>query len=531
MVMATVEKTNNARLSFALCACIIISPTSLAGEWTFVPSLGLTETLSDNVELTRLNQKSSLVSQVIVGINTTFISKKAQLSFSGTETLAAYSHNSELNDDFQEMQLNGLLSLWSDGPQVIFSSGISNISQNDSDNSLADLVSGDTIQQIVHSAGLQYNITNSNHKLASSVLYNITESEDNIGESQGYSASINSENGNAARLLFWNINGSFSHQENNNNTGENYTIESKVGVLTPVKINPFIRFYNEGITGNISATPPNTIPSWGPGIQWLATKHLIIDLSYNYVQDDENKSDDYIAASLDWQPSERTSLKAGYSQRFFGNSYNFDFQHKTKRLNNSITYDESIETFDRNSYVDDTSSNFWCLEPISSSVSANDCFPSSQPPSDTSGYSLIPINSLTPVENNEFTINKRLTWVSTLSLARTKFAFTASTREREALNTNIVDEYIDVDFTITRRTSPKSNLSFSTSYSENLFDKSNPDGSQQKDIYKILSSTYSRDLASSLSAFFSLRYLDRESSREDRTYTEARVSLNITKEF
>ncbi len=533
-VMATVEKINKINIVKALTLFILFisTPSSLAGEWTFVPSLGLTETFTDNVELTRRSQQSSLVSQLILGIDTEFKSKKLLFSFSGTETLAAFSHDSELNDDFQTMQANALFMLWKQGPQLIIDSNITNVSKNDTDNSLADLVSGDTIQQISHNAGFQYNTTNSDYTITSSLIYNLVETEDNIGESQGYTAIFGSKNGSAARQVFWQIDGQFIYLENNTFTGENYAIESKVGIITSYKLNPFIHFYNEEIKGTVAGTNPNSIPAWGPGIRYLAAKHFLIDLSYNYVQDDTNASDDYIAASIDWQPSQRTSLKAGYSKRFFGDSYDLDFTHRTRRLTNNVSYHETIEVFDRNSFQENDLGSYWC--PIAdgqTSVTHEDCFASSIPLADGTNFGVVDLPSLTLIENNEFSLNKRLNLLSILALSRTTFTFDLSGWERTSLSTEIVDEYLSASFDITRRTSKKSDIGLSISYNENTFDKDNSNIVRQKDIYKTISTTYNRELASSLNAFITLQYLDRNSTREDRIYTEARASINITKDF
>ncbi|HBY85023.1 MAG TPA: TIGR03016 family PEP-CTERM system-associated outer membrane protein [Colwellia sp.] len=529
MDMAMAEKISRFQLKLPVFSIIglFLSANSLAGEWQFNPNLGLTETYTNNVELNRLNKQSSLVSQFIIGADANYSSRKLQFSFAGTETLAAYSHDSELNDDYQTLQANTSYSLWQDKLQVIASSSITNISQNDSDNSLADLVSGDTIQQRNHSAGFQFNTANSDYSLFSSILYNLVETEDNIGESNGYTAIINSDNGNAARYVFWQIDGSFTNQENNNFTSENYQLETKIGAITPYKLNPFIRVYNERVTGNLAGSNPDAIPSWGPGVRYQAAKHLIIDVSYNYIRDDSTASDNYISADIDWQPSARTSLKAGYSKRFFGDSYELDFSHRTRRLTNSISYHETIEVFDRNNFRQ-VNNNIWC--PISAS-GIEDCLPLGETPSDTTGFISVPVSSLEPVEDNEFSLNKRLAWISTLALARTTFILNLSNRDRESLSTGIIDNYLDGRFTVTRRMSARSNFTIYVNYSKNVFDKERPDGPRQEDIYKTLSTTYNRSLASSLNAFITLQYLDRESNIERYTYTEARASINLTKDF
>lgn len=529
MDMAMAERTSKPqlKLSALATACLLFSASSLAGEWQFNPNLGLTETYTDNVNLTQVDTQSSLVSQFIIGANANFSSRKLQFSFTATETLVGYGHNSELNDDYQTLQANGSYSLWQDKLLVVASSSIANVSQSDSDNSLADLVSGDTVQQLNHSAGLQYNSANSDYSLSSSLMYNIANTEDAIGESNGHTALISSENGNAARYVFWQVDGSLSNKKNNGFTSENYQIETKVGAITPYKVNPFIRFYDESVTGNLPAGNRDSVPSWGPGLRYQAAKHFVIDISYNYVDDDNQASDDYVAANIDWQPSARTSLKAGYSKRFFGDSYEFDFSHRTRRLTNTLSYHETIEVFDRNNFQE-ISGIIWCPN---NAASINDCLPLDDKPADTSDYTNIPVTTLELVENNEFSLNKRLSWTSQLALARTTFTFDLSNRERESLSSGIIDDYFDARFSVNRRMSPKSNTTVYVSYRKNVLDKDSPDGPRQEDTYKTLSATYNKSLASSLNTFLTLQYLKRESNVERYTYNEARASINLTKDF
>jgi len=529
MDMAMAEKISNRKLEyyFLAIAGLFLSTSSIAGEWNFDPNLGLTETYTNNIELSQINKKSSLVSQFILGMDVSFSSRKLQFSFTGTETIAAYSHDSELNDDYQTLLASTSYSLWADNLKAIANSSITNVSKNNTGNSLADLITADTVQQQDHSAGLQFNSANSDYSLYSSLIYSITNTEDNIGESEGYSALINSENGNAARDIFWQVDGSFSNRENGGFTSENYHIETKLGVITPYKLNPFVRLYNERVTGTLAGSNPDAIPSWGPGIRYQIAKHFLIDLSYNYISDNNQASDDYIAADIDWQPSARTSLEAGYSKRFFGDSYKLDFTHKTRRLTNNISYHESIEVFDRNNYQE-TNGELWCPN---DATDINNCLPLGQVPDNTDNYQIIPVSTIELVADNEFSLNKRLSWQSELALARTTFILDLSNRERKSLSTGIIDDYLDARFSVTRRINPRSDITVYINYSKNVFDKDRPEGPQQEDTYKTFSTTYNKSLASSLNAFFTLQYLDRQSNFERYTYTEARASINLTKDF
>ncbi|MEI6893682.1 MAG: TIGR03016 family PEP-CTERM system-associated outer membrane protein [Colwellia sp.] len=524
-----VEKINKPRLyikSFSL-AYLLSSVSALAGEWHIDPNLGLTETYTDNVELSPLETQSSLVRQFILGVDANFSSKKLYFSFAGTETLVGFSHNSELNDDYQTLQANALYDIWGNKLQVIANSSITNVSTSDADNGLADLVNGDTVQQLNHSAGLQYSSTTSDYSVSSSLLYSMIKTEDNIGESNGYTAQITSKNGSAARYAFWDIDGNHTNRKNKGFTSETYQIETKVGAITPYKVNPFIRFYNEKITGNGASNNQEAIPSWGPGLRYQAAKHFIIDLSYNYIIDDTQASDDYIAANIDWQPSSRTSIEVSYSKRFFGDSYELDFSHRTKRFTNTVSYHETIDVFDRNNYQQ-TDNEVWCAN---NSTDVSNCLPVGEVPIDTSKYQILSVSSLELVEDNEFSLNKRLAWQSQLALARTTFFLNVSSHKRENLTTGVIDNYSDARFSIARRMSVRSDITIYIDYRESVFDKDNPKGPRQEDIYKTLSTTYNRSLASSLNAFLTLQYIDRQSNIDRYTYNEARASINLTKGF
>jgi uncharacterized protein (PEP-CTERM system associated) len=106
MGMVTAEKTSNTQLSsyYLAIASALFSVNTFAGEWQFEPSLGLTETLTNNIELNQVNQESSLVSQFIIGADASYSSKKFNFDFTGSETLVDYNHDSELNDDYQTLK-------------------------------------------------------------------------------------------------------------------------------------------------------------------------------------------------------------------------------------------------------------------------------------------------------------------------------------------------------------------------------------------------------------------------------------------
>lgn len=532
MDMTKTNKIITSNSIIALIICFSFSMPTYSEGWQFTPSIAIEETFTDNVELTIDDPTSSLVSQAIVGLNTTYQSRLSNFSFYGQNSSAFYSHDSSLNDNFITAALSGESELLIDGLDFIINASIANISRNEASNSLADLVNGDTIQAETYSTGFKYNIANSYYKLGSSVIYSVNEYEDGIGNSEGTSISINSTNGNNSRTVFWDIVGSFSKRDqdylNELRTSEQFIVDTKLGLITSYDLTPFIRYYNEDYTGTFTTQSQPTTSSWGPGFRWLASEHFIVDVSYNFVKDKET-SDDYIAASIQWEPSERTSIAAGYSQRFFGKSYNLNIQHRTKRLSNSISYNESLEVFTRDYYESIDQGLFWCPTNIVVDNSSQ-CFDQSEQPNDGE-YQLINLTSLEPVESDEFSLNKAFSWTTSLQLARTSFSFNSFATRREGLETQVIDDTLGTSFTIGRKISARSELTFVAKYDYKVFDKDNPEGSRQEDHYRTLSASYTKKLASSLSTHFTIQHVNRDSNIDVYSYDEVRAIINLKKDF
>ena len=534
MAMATVRNIHNFRTANVLTVIswLAISTPAIAGEWRFVPHVGIEETYTDNVELTTVDTVSSLVSQAIIDLNAEYYSHLASFSLSGKNNNLFFSHDSDINDSYLTLDAQGQLRLGTSGVELIASAKVDNTNRNSANNGLADLVSGDTVQSESYSTGLRYTIDNSDFSLNSSLTYNIQQFEDGIGEYNGISAAINARNNNNARLTFWQLTSSFSTRDQDyageTRTADQYNIEAKLGLVTSLNLNPFIRFYDEDFSGDLPNQNQQTTASWGPGVRWLISDHLTIDFSYNIV-DDDTVSEDYVATSIQWEPSARTSLFASYSKRFFGDSYNLNLQHQTKRLINTITYNESLQVFDRNNFEQINVGFFWCPQNIDPSNTLQ-CFAQAEQPA-SGDFRLVNFSYLEPVEGNEFSLNKSLSWASTLQLARTSFSFNTSATRLERIESQIINDTLGISFAIKRKISGKSSLTFSTKYDYRIFDKNNPEGSRQEDYYRTISATYTKDLASSLSSTFTIQHINRDSNLEQYTYNEARVIINVTKEF
>lgn len=536
-VMAMAQKI---KLS-AIFLTLIYSNVAFAGEWQFKPSILIDETYTDNVGLVTNNEESSLVSQAGLNIESTYKARNAILNFSSKSTYALYSHNHELDNDFHTVASDFRLQLWPNGIILVGAANISNQSKNGSRNALADIVSADTVQVGTYRGGIEYNINNSVFIVNSALGYNQTKSEDDIGDSEGVIANINSTNGKGARDFFWDLEHSYQELKNNSQEGKLSESEAKFGLITDYKINPFIRYYNEDNSGNIT-NPNRTIESssYGLGLRWLISPRLYLDTSYNKpignkLDLDGNAQKEYINAEITWQPSSRTRLEASFSERFYGDSYGLNFTHRNRRLTNTVSYIEDIQTLTRNNFSANIIGYYFC--PSSSISSTEDCiledgtniFPDNPSDPDNPGYQIFPIQDFILVEDNVFSLNKTLTWNSTLALARTTITLNVNRQKRDNLETRIKDETSAASLNFKRDISSRSNLSLDLSYTETNLQIDTE--LERIDRYRRYQIAYQKSLNSALLVNLAISYLDRNSNSSILNYQEGRISAKITKGF
>lgn len=507
-----------------------VSGLSYAGEWQTQPSISVNETYSDNVELTRTEQESSYVSQVSAQIDSQFTARLAELNLNAAATYATYSHNHDLDDSFRTLTADGRLYLWADGLALTGNANIVNQTRNEANNSLADLVSADTVEVRNFQTGLAYGIDNLNYSLDASVNFARQSSEDNIGDNNQVETLLISRSKASLDHLFWQINARYTDQESDLLSGRNHIVDAIAGVKTPYKVNPFIRVYNEKFSGDVSRPERSSGDAIGIGFNSLLSSHLALNASYNFASDDN--SDDYVAANIEWEPSARTSVNARYSKRFFGDSYRLNLSHRTKRLTNTITYDESLRAFDRNSFRRVLVGNFLCPENFNPTTSSfAECFQQQAGPVSPQTGAIVQLFEQQLVEGTEFSLNKELNWQSQLSLARTTLSLAINHNRRESLTTNIRDNRFDATFSVDRTISGKSSATLSYNFNHTQLDKDQLLSVGQDDYYRTVSLSYNRRLARTLNSVFTLQMVDRNSSEQLRTYDETRAIITLTKDF
>jgi hypothetical protein len=532
------QKTKLSAVYFAL---LCSTNYAFTGDWKFDPSTNIDGTYSDNVGLTASNEQFSLVTQTGLIIDATYKAQQAEFNFSSQSINALYSHDHDLDTDYHTLASDLRLQLWPNGITLFGGLNISNQSRNNSRNALADIVSGDIVQVETYHGGLEYNIKSGAFNIESSIGYRQTNSEDNIGNREGFVAQLMSTNGTGARHAFWEIDHNYQELKNNQQQGTQSQSEVKIGLISHFNVNPFIRYYDEDNSGDLNNSNRSIESnSYGLGLRWRISPRLGLDVSYNKpignkldINGDEQK--EYVNASIQWQPSPRTKLSANLSERFYGNSYGFDFAHRNRRLTNSISYVENVQTFTRNNFVANIVGFYFC--PSNTVTSIDECilndgatiFPDNPDDPDNPGFQILTIQDFILVEDNVFSLNKTLSWSSVLALPRTTINFTANKQNRENLNSFIEDEQSATSLNVKRKVSGSSSVSVNLSYRETNFQIDNE--LERIDRYRLYKLSYEKSLNSKLSFDLALSYLNRNSENTLFNYKEGRVSAKITKGF
>jgi uncharacterized protein (PEP-CTERM system associated) len=530
MVIMAMDMLN--KLNVALILLLSLLSVSHAGEWEFSPNVSLDETYSDNVELDSTNEISSLVTQSVIGIDSKYKSKKVAFNFKSSSRYVLYSHDHNSDGDYHTFSSDAKIALWPNGLIFNAQASLQNQPKNSSNNALADIISADTVRVSTYRTGLAYKTSNRDFSLNSQINYSTTEAEDDIGERDGINFTFNSRNGTAAKNIFWDFTSRYRKQENNNDSDAiQKNTELKLGWITGYKFLPFIRYYNEDNSGSISGGRDIKSSSYGLGLRWFASQRLYIDLSYNDPIDDKSPSlsgsqlDPYLDFSINWQPTVRTQLQYNRTQRFFGNSTTLSISHRNKRLTNSISYTEQVETFTRQNIIfnlfcpdGDDSNTDLCLEDISD-------LPSPSP----INYTNINLDEPILIEDESYSLNKILAWTSILELPRTTFTFNINKRDTNFLSSNNLQDGGQVSLKVGRRISNNSSLSMQAQYTESSYNRS-PE-LDVSDIYRRYTVEYSKSLNNQLTLNLGLSNTDRTSQQDNFNYQENRVYLKVNKGF
>jgi uncharacterized protein (PEP-CTERM system associated) len=325
-------------LSLSAGLSALLTCSAWAAKWDIVPTLTLVETYTDNRSLTSGGSKQSdWVTQIVPGISIAATGDRLRFNVAYAPQFTYYSAGDQQKQVYQALSATGNAEL---AKKLLFVDAGATIAQYNIS------LRGPLTTSNVYTTGNRTTVNSSfispylrrdfgsDLKAEARFTYSVANSEDTSSLSNSVAERINLRltSGPAYKVLTWDL--AYSKETIDYDNGFNTDTEvitanarrlitPTVGLLAQVGH----EYYKTGVF-----VPASEGPLWSAG--------------------------------FDWTPSPRTHLAATAGQRFYGNTYFFDFRHRTRLTTWSAGYTENITTTRSEFFVPATTSTTGFLDTL-----------------------------------------------------------------------------------------------------------------------------------------------------------------------
>ncbi|MBC3765750.1 TIGR03016 family PEP-CTERM system-associated outer membrane protein [Neptunicella marina] len=259
--------------------------------------------------------------------------------------------------------------------------------------------------------------------------------------------------------------------------------------------------------------------SYGGGLEWFLSDKRYFTVTYNRSEKTLNdQKQDFIGIDSKWAFSERNNLAASYNKRFYGDAYSFSFEHVGRMLNINAVYNEDITSESRMN-LNTTSTVLVCPQGV---TDIGNCF---QP---TPGYELQPgeqgfnLNQYVPDLVEEVYLRKNANIALSWKNRKLTVGLNLNKGSIDYLETNRKQDNQMATATASWEMNRNTKLNISSNYAEYQFETQD-----EPDITQTVSLGLSRKLGRNISTRWELRYLDRESPIENRSFIDKRLTASL----
>lgn len=319
MTITTAKRPHRALLLTPLALAAMLFSAECQAQWKFTPTVGATETYTDNVSLQRDElAHGQFVSEAIGGFALTGKGPRLQLSASARVHQFAYTDGSipNLNDREREYNASALAKLADDvfldlyaasGPQSISAFG-PQVNDN-----LYSMGNRTTVNSWRISPYVRHHYGNVADLLLRYSRDGVDAGERNpFGSSTASTGNLNLTSGSAFRTVGWGL--TYTHQDMNNRLGGPSSFENALFDLR-----------------------------WRYSPQISATASTGYD-SYDYKALGGTTAGRSWSAGFIWTPSSRTRVQASFGRRYFGKTGSLAASHHSRHSVWSINYSDAVTT-------------------------------------------------------------------------------------------------------------------------------------------------------------------------------------------
>lgn len=501
---------------------LLAVPHAYAGDWKITPSIDLRETYTDNVRLASDgNEKSDFITQISPGISVTGTGARLKLNARYTMQNIFYASESDAKSLNHQLNGNATAELWED---IFFVDGKASISQQNTSNFGSQALDNTNITSS-RSNVVTYSISPYIHhhlkNFASTVTrltHDSVSSDSAMSDSQSDRLQFDMTSGRDFGRLGWGL-----------------------------------HYYRQKID--------STSQSGGTSLSNNDSRNYSADLSYrltpqfrltatagqqkNSYQSLTGKSSGgtYWNGGFVWTPSQRTSISANAGHQFYGDSYAFKIDHRSRRTFWSINYSEDI-TSTREQFLSPTvistaeflvNSHIFDALPEANRLAAAEAFVSAN------GLPLALAENVNYFSNRYF-LQKRLQASVSLTGVRNTLILSLFNSQREAQTSQTADSLLlgPLDLSLnddTRSTgvnllwnwriAPHTNANLNAGVTRTTSNS----GTDRQDDTKTLRASLTQQFGSNLNGMIELRHNERDSSQSTGEYSENAITASVNMRF
>ncbi|MCM0149912.1 TIGR03016 family PEP-CTERM system-associated outer membrane protein [Photobacterium galatheae] len=474
---------------YLLGSLSLIGHSSQAANVELTPYVGTELTFTDNVNRTKSDKQSSLITALEAGVGATVQGSRGYIGLDYDLSYLYYDNADRSDKFYQSLDFYAFKGLGRSGFQVDASASIENIATDIATDANADVISGDTIESNQAEVGLSYR-TNplSTMDLRSRVYTRVIDNEDEIGNYTGWGGNVTYANGRAVKDAFWLLSVSYDFRDGKDDgaSTELSRISEILGLQTIGGFAPFLRLNYENYNG-VTDSPENEIFNWGVGTRYFWDRYSYLDVSYNFSEDDVNS--DFWAGSLNLSPNDKTRFYVQYDKRLRGDAYTVEIRNRSRRWTNTLTYEETPDSYERERFVE--------------------------------GGRI-----------DELYLRKEARWLSELELRRTRYSFSLYQIDRETLESlsDLTDDdsrgvELDVNHRLSRA------LSGHIGYGYERYEFTYVSEGKDSDDYHTFSLDATYAFRPELVTKTGVKYYNRSSSNSLKDYDETRLFFDVRVEF
>lgn len=409
---------------FLSCIVISLSPQLLAAQWDATASAIAMVEYSDNVDQTERGEEDVILS-LTPGFGLTGKGKQADLNLRYDVRGQHYVGNTKDHEFFHNFlgrfDYRAIPNRLNFNAEIVVEQELEDLSRG----LIPDYVTGSDNLITVgrYRLGMDYLQPLANYGQLSFIAgVFLTDESGGDQDTKGYDFQISGQDGTEFKQGLWNFSYSQGYQKPND---AEYSFTQLADATLGYSLNQYmalmVNFFWEENDIQESVRQENLdSASWGPGLRFSPSDRTSFEINYNFSLKDTN--DDYWGGKLSWVPTGRTSLKASYGKRFFGDAYDVQFSHRIKRLSNSITYQESIESYSTEVYNASSNNTGSLICPAGPILDLTQCeFSNEVNPDVAPDKQVITFYTPPPAVGDELYLSKAANWSSTLRSGKSTY--------------------------------------------------------------------------------------------------------------